>query len=100
MREQFFKAAAFWTGTTSGLVCEPALHERAPGRRGASKRIGRGARVASEGRKSCDEMALFRRKCKLSQSQFASLFVSSTRAIRHWERGEFSPTLARQSARR
>ena len=93
MREQFFKAAAFWAGTTSGLVCEPVSLARTLGRRGMSKRIDRGHRVLSrEGRRSCDRMAAFRRKVALSQRQFAQLFTTSGRTVRHWERRKFTPT--------
>jgi DNA-binding transcriptional regulator YiaG len=93
LREQFFKAAAFWAGTTSGLVCEPVSLARALGRRGMSKRIDRGHRVVSrEGRRSCDKMAAFRRKAGLSQRQFAQLFTTSERTVRHWEGHKFTPT--------
>jgi DNA-binding transcriptional regulator YiaG len=97
LREQFFKAVAFWAGTTSGQVCEPVSLARALGRRGMSMRIGRGARVVSEEeRRRCAEIAAFRKEWRLSQSQFARLFISSTRTVRHWERGEFSPTPQQQ----
>jgi DNA-binding transcriptional regulator YiaG len=93
MREQFFKAAAFWAGTTSGLVCEPVSLAIAFGRRGVSKRIDRGHRVLSlEGRRSCDKMAAFRRKVSLSQRQFARLFVAAARTVQRWEAREFSPS--------
>jgi DNA-binding transcriptional regulator YiaG len=58
-----------------------------------SKRIDRGHRVLSrEGRRSCDKMAAFRRKVALSQGQFAQLFTTSGRTVRHWEGHKFTPT--------
>jgi len=93
MREQFFKAAAFWAGTTWGLVCERVSLARALGRRGMSKRIDRGHQVVSrESRRSCDRMAAFRRKVALSQGQFPQLFTTSGRTVRHWEGHKFTPT--------
>jgi DNA-binding transcriptional regulator YiaG len=93
MREQFFKGAAFWADTAPLPVSEPTSLARSLGRRGVSKRIDRGHRVLSrEGRRSCDRMAAFRRKVALSQGQFAQLFTTSGRTVRHWERRKFTPT--------
>ena len=93
MREQFFKAAAFWASTASGPVCEPVSLARALGRRGTSKRIERGHRVLSrEGCRSCDKMAAFRRKVSLSLRQFARLFLTSMDTVRRWEGRRFTPT--------
>jgi DNA-binding transcriptional regulator YiaG len=96
-RKRLLTAAAVRTGMASPSAEELSLPGAIGGSRGPNKPIGRSARaVSEEERKRSAEIAAFRKEWRLSQTQFASLLISSTRTVRHWERGEFSPTPLQQ----
>ncbi len=85
-----------------GRLPPPAHHEqcctlRIGTFRGPSKRDSHGSRVRSaEAHHACSQMARMRERWRLSQRQFARLFVTSVRTVRRWEGYKYAPTLHQQ----
>jgi hypothetical protein len=52
--------------------------------------------LAGWSRRASDEAAALRRRSRLSQSQFASLFMTSVRTVRRWEAGLSALTMHQQ----
>jgi DNA-binding transcriptional regulator YiaG len=96
VREEYWKAVALMDPAEPAVAPleRPAvtLNHDQRSHRGASRRLCQGERVHSaDDYETCSRFAETRQRWRLSQAQFAELFMTTRRTIRRWEEHQFCP---------